>query len=122
MTIPVWPAGLPYASTNTDFGIDELDNPVLETEMNSGTVRQRRKYSISITLMKLGIEMSNAQLAVFDAFYASIGNGAARFSMPVWKAGAYVNRNVSIVGGKVGKSQIAVSYQKVMMTVRIENL
>ena len=123
MAIPAWPNGLPYASAYAGFSVDQIANPVLRTEMNSGVGRQRRTSTARITTMKVSIEMTGAQAAVFDAFHASIGDGAARFTMPVWNGGAgYVFRAVQIDQGKVTKTQLGVDDQAVAFTLRVEAL
>ncbi len=122
MTIPAWPSDLPYQSQVSDFSDDQLDNPVLSTDMNAGNTRQRRKYTLRISMQKLGIVLTAAQTLEFQAFHQSIGSGAARFTMPVWNGSAYVTRNVAIKDGIVAFSQFAFGQNKIVMTLRIENL
>ncbi len=89
--------------------------------MNAGTTRQRRTSTIRNGVQKLAIEMSPDQVAAFDAFHASLGDGAARFTMPIWDGVDYEPKTVAIVLGKVSKSQIGVDTQSVSFQVRIEN-
>lgn len=87
------------------------DAPV-RSEMNSGTTRARRKYSLRIAHMSFALRMSNAQVATFKAFHeTTLGDGAARFTMPVLFAGASVTRTVQftdppsyeVLGGGLNK-------------------
>ena len=122
MAIPSWPDGLPYASQVGDYAMSQLANPPLRSDMNSGTTRQRRKYTMRIAIQKLGIVMSADETQVFHAFHAdTLGDGAARFTMPVWNGSAYVNRTVAIKDGP-SETQFAVGQNKIALTLMIENL
>lgn len=122
MTIPVWPAWLPYASSYAGFSVEQAASPALRTEMNAGTSLQRRTSTLRITVMKVAIEMTGAQEGDFDAFHAALGDGAARFNMPVWNGSAYVSRNVQIDEGKVSKTQLGPSIKSIAFTIRVEAL
>lgn len=121
MAIPSWPAGVPYETTATGYALPQLAGAPLMTEMNAGTVRQRRKYTLPVAEMKLSIRMTAAEFQLFRAFHASIGNGAARFTMPVWNGSAYVTRTAQIKD-QPDMSTFAFRTREVAMSLRVENL
>ncbi|WP_131193724.1 hypothetical protein [Lichenihabitans psoromatis] len=121
MAIPTWPTDVPYTPMTSGLTITQLANPLLSTDMNAGTTRQRRKYTLRIAEMKLVIRMTPAQFASFHAFHQAIGDGAARFTMPVWNGSGYVTRTVQIKD-QPDMSPLAFRARSVGFSLRIENL
>lgn len=88
-----WPAGLPYAAQMGSWRIAERHGPNVFSQMNAGTTRARRKFSLRVARMRFDIAFTASQLATFIDFYNDdLGDGAARFNMSVWDGGAYVTR------------------------------
>jgi hypothetical protein len=93
MSLPDWPATVAYAVQQGSWKVQQRHNPNLRTEMNAGTTRRRRKYTLRVAKMTFDIVMNAAQRALFEEFYDDdLGDGAARFTMPVWDGDAYVTR------------------------------
>lgn len=113
-----------YHPLKDGFSID-TDNPLLRTQMNSGTYRQRNKYTTPISTMKASYRWTANELAQFLAFRQSLGGGAARFQMPVWNYQTFVLKWVQIDLGSVMISDFVPGppvYCIAAMTLRIEGL
>lgn len=124
MTIPSWPA-IPYASDNESFQQPQLTNPGLRTDMNAGTTRQRRKYTLQVTTQQIALVLTAAEWSTFCDFYEDdLGEGSARFTMPVWNGSEFVTCTVAI------KTDVPVSMlpmeqtgrRRVGFTVLVENI
>jgi hypothetical protein len=97
MTLPVWPTTLPQQCVRGSWRVPEVHAPNSSTEMNAGTTRSRRRYTLAVSRVQFDLVMNSAQLATFWGFYFNtIGSGAARFTMPVWNGAAYVNKTCRI--------------------------
>lgn len=95
MSLPSWPVGLPQEALLGTWAISEAHAPNLSTDMNAGTSRARRRYSLAVSRVQFEMIFSGAQLADFWTFYYDdIASGAARFTMPVWDGATYVTRTV----------------------------
>jgi hypothetical protein len=98
MTIPAWPAGVPQTALRGSIEVPQTAEPPLRSDMNSGTTRQRRKYSLRIARYSMKIVMTSAQCATFRTFHeTTLGDGAARFTMDLSFNGAIVNRTCQFV-------------------------
>lgn len=121
MALPGWPTIVPYASQTDDLAISQFAEPPLATEMNAGTIRQRRKYTLRISEVTVALVMSRPQFQAFRTFHAGLGDGAARFTMPVWNGTEYVTRTVQIKD-QPNMSVHAYHRRLVHMTLRVESL
>lgn len=93
MTIPAWPVGLPYSPLVGTLQISRTAEAPVSSDMNSGTTRRRRKYSLRIAPMTFQIMLTNSQAATFKTFHeTTLGDGAARFTLPIWFAGAFATK------------------------------
>lgn len=123
--LPTWPA-INYKPQLGSFQQSQLANPGLRTEMNAGTTRQRRKFTMRIAVQKVVIWLKASELATFVTFYeTTLGDGTARFTMPVWNGAAFVTRTVAL-NATDGVSYAPVStvaqLTAVGMTLQVENL
>jgi len=121
ITLPVWPATLPQAPIFPDgWQVSALGKTPDETESQYGQTNRRRVVSKRIMRCSLTFQMSDAQLAIFDAFYADdIYEGAARFSMPCYTPASMVNqvtktvlmRSDVAVGSAGGPGRHSISFE-----------
>lgn len=89
MALPSWPASLPVRPLRDGTGPVSLFDPPIETEMEDGPRRMRRRSTTTWATVSLRFKMTNAQFATFQAFVRdTLNHGASRFTMPVWKPGA----------------------------------
>lgn len=101
MTIPAWPS-INYKALSGTWQLTGDAIAPLASEMNSGTTRRRNKYTLRVSEMTFKLVMTAAEVATFRTFVTTtLGNGAARFTMPVWDGTAYVNRTVSFAKGSM---------------------
>ncbi|MFC7399594.1 hypothetical protein ACFQU1_20485 [Chelatococcus sp. GCM10030263] len=100
MALPSWPASVPSKPQLSSWSIDQLARPLLETDMDGGNVRARRKFVDVIAQMPYAIVMSATQYAAFKAFLLTdLGQGAAEFTMPVYTGTGCESKTVRIIGG-----------------------
>lgn len=112
MSLPVWPATLPPLVSLTDGGgSDSLVPSILETEMDDGPARARRKKLYTETPIQVSLMLTHAQMLAFQQFLRdTLGHGASRFTADVRVADAVLlNRVCRISGGKVAMTDIAVA-------------
>lgn len=111
MTYPEWPVALPYRPWRDQWNYVP-GREALQTEMEGGDTRQRRRPGDDVGSMQWGRTFTAAEMATWDDFLTSISGGAARFVMPVPTNGAtYDLRVVQIVGGAGGVSTSAVGVE-----------
>ncbi len=88
MAIPDWPDEVPYESLRAEWDVTPFRSH-LETEMESGDVRVRRRTAARLPLMSWAQVMDDAQFAAFRTFVeTTIYDGTSRFRMPVTLDGA----------------------------------
>lgn len=122
MTIPAWPTGVPYCPIMDSVQIAQTSEPPLRTEMNAGTTRARRKYSLRIARVGFSLRMTNAQLATWRTFHdTTLGDGSARFTMPILFAGASVTKTVQIVEPP-SYSRLGGGFTRVNLSLHVESL
>lgn len=93
-----YPAGLPFMPIGWE--VPEAARPNLESEMNAGVVRQRRQFTVAIGQVPMTLFMELGQFELWKRFHGdTLGNGAARFEMPVWNGLRVANRTVQIRNG-----------------------
>lgn len=95
MTVPAWPESLNTWAIRNSWSISQLDNPPLVSEMNAGNTRQRRKFTMRISMITFQMVFTSAELPDFRTFYdVTLSSGASKFTMPVWDGTAYVSRSM----------------------------
>lgn len=92
MTLAAWPS-IEYRPLTGSLKIAKTVEGPISSEMNSGTTRRRRKYSLRVAPVSFVLQLSNAEAAALKTFHeVTLGDGAARFTMPIYFAGAYVTK------------------------------
>lgn len=121
MTLPVYPAALPY--NPVDFSIVATGRGSITSEMNAGNRRQRRRGTVDIGQVSLAIEMTIAQFESFVTFHKSeLGLGASRFTMPVWNGRAWPVKTVQIQpDGRYGFARVGAK-MRVSLQLDVEDL
>lgn len=101
MTYLEWPSGVSYRSEQEYWSGEPFKAP-LETEMDGGNTRGRRRPGDNVGRYGWGRRFTEEEMALFETFLEDTANGTARFIMPVSLNGySYVNRVVRIVGGSL---------------------
>lgn len=101
MSLPEWPAGLPYMPRADAFGIKEPHIPPVETEFEGGAYRRRPKTTVRRALTPTGWLLDGAQYQAFRTFYhLTLAEGSLRFTMqvPDGTDGAYTSRTCQFKG------------------------
>lgn len=99
-----WPADVPHRPERGNWNV-KRGREALATEMEGGDTRQRRRPGDDVASMQWARGLNATQMAAFEAFIATVGEGAARFLMPVSFDGQnYTTRVIQIVGGAGGIS------------------
>lgn len=98
MSLPVWPAAIPYQSLRSGWSGTPFRRP-LSTEMEGGNTRLRSEPGSDVGTYAWSGILDAAKMSVFEAFVEdAINNGSARFAMMVSRNGiTYVMRPVQIV-------------------------
>lgn len=93
MTVPSWPADVPYAPDLSSVQpLSRLLDPI-KTEMEGGNVRLRSRPGDNVGQISYPIPMSTTAIGTLnDWIKTTIGNGTGRFSMPVWLDNAFVTK------------------------------
>lgn len=120
MTYPEWPVALPYHPWR-DMWDYVPARESLQTEMEGGDTRQRRRPGDDVGTMQWGRTFTAAEMDLWDGFLTDTSGGVARFIMPVPTNGAtYQLRVVQIVGGAGGVSSSAVGIEtQVSFSLRV---
>lgn len=122
MTIPAWPSTVPYNPTWGSYKIERTADEPLVTDMNSGTTRRRRKYSLRIAPVLMTIPMTDAQAVAFRLWHeATLMDGVSRFTMPVYFGGSYVTRT-AVLAAPPSYDHVAPNYVNVSLSLLVENL
>lgn len=122
MSRPVWPVAVNHAPVQGSWKIAQKSAPPLESDMNSGATRRRNKYTMRIALVSFVLVMDAAEIVAFDAFYRdALGNGAARFDMPVWSGAGFVTRACAF-HSVPAYEQHGAFRQRVTIALKVENL
>jgi hypothetical protein len=80
---PTWPATLP-APLVSGYGIQPNDQTI-RTDMESGSPRVRRRTAARLDEYALSVSLSDAQMAIFRAWWDDdAAGGAAWFTMSLW--------------------------------------
>lgn len=88
-----WPGTVPHQPLRQPWDVGRLHEPNLATQMNAGTTRQRRRFSLNVSNVSMAIVMNSTQLAAFFTFYkTTLSNGSQRFNMQVYTGAAYASK------------------------------
>jgi hypothetical protein len=119
MPLPAWPNDVPYLQRRQDWKITQPFIGPIETEMDGGNVRQRSRPGSNVATVEWRRRMTTAQHASFDTFVrATLSNGTARFTMPVWLGSSYVTKTVQIVKDSLAIEQDGL-FVSVSMRLRV---
>jgi len=76
----VWPASLPQYVLENGYQ-EQLPPNTVETEMETGTVKIRRRYTKVFRKFGVSIQMTEAEAAIFEEFYLlTCASGTLPFS------------------------------------------
>lgn len=122
MAIPAWPSTVPSCPIDGTVQVTETAPAPLRTEMNAGTTRVRRKYTVRIARMSFMLSLTNAQAAALQTFHdVTLGDGAARFTVGLlWRA-ATVTRTCQFADSP-SYTPMGPQRQKVSISLLIESL
>lgn len=122
MARPAWPAAVNHAPLQGSWKIAQKAAQPLESDMNSGATRRRNKFTLRIALVSFVLVMRADEVAAFDAFWRDVlGNGAARFDMPVWDGAAFVTRACAF-HSVPSYEQHGAFQQRVTLALKVESL
>jgi hypothetical protein len=114
-----WPSTFPLP--NEDFSVDGADNS-FRTQMDSGSYRQRRRYTVAQAQIDVSVSLDDFQLAWFRAFHAfQLSAGVDWFIMPVPVGGAIADRQVRLIGGKFSVGYESVGFWRVSAKLDIKD-
>lgn len=78
--MPAWPNTLPQYVAERGYS-ERFGDQTIETQMEAGPHKIRRRFTTQNRLFGVQIEMAPAQAAIFDAFYhEDCAGGAATFT------------------------------------------
>lgn len=78
-----YPGTLPTAPVA--WSVPAISRGNLESEMQSGAVRQRRQTTLNIATVEMALVMTLTQYATWMTFWRdTLGEGSGEFNMPVW--------------------------------------
>jgi hypothetical protein len=99
-----WPETLPAA--RVEFGGKETHGTI-RTQMDSGRVRQRRRFLAKQKSWGFELIMDDAQYAIFQAFFTDdLDGGANYFYMNIADSDGITSTKVRCIGGEYGFKQI----------------
>lgn len=123
MVLPVWPASLPVVPLRDGTGPVNLYDPPIETEMEDGPRRMRRRSTTTWATINVRFKLTNAQFATFQTFLRdTLDHGASKFTMPTWKPGATLplpEKTVQLIGDPQMQTLGPVNF--VAMTLRVRD-
>jgi hypothetical protein len=123
MSIPAWPADIPYApDLNSISPIKRMLDPIA-TDMEGGNTRLRSRPGDNVGTISQTVVMKAAQ---FDAFVAwvkdGLGNGTSRFTVPVRLGAAFETKVCQFSGGAPTYRPVGTKAFAVSMTLRVYNV
>ena len=125
MALPVWPVSVPYRPTPGSIQGAAPTPNALVTTFEDGNQRSRPRSLTFWTEMSMTIEMTNAEYGVLEDFFKNtLGNQAARFTMPIWRARdhTFPDKEVRAVEGLPVPQPIGVTHVAVPLKVKVKNL
>lgn len=113
MALPKWPEGLNYKPARDSYAVTEPYQPPRVTEfedgphlMRKGSLQRRSKHKYEIDFL------SQADFERFRVFAeVTLGNGSARFLMPVPTAAGYAEKTVQLDKGLYSTKQAGLGAQ-----------
>ncbi|MBB6306215.1 hypothetical protein [Xanthobacter tagetidis] len=119
MALPTWPTGVPNAPLRDSWDVDRF-NANLETEMEAGNVRVRRR-PWNLIVMQWSRVLNPTQMTAFETFVTTtISGGAARFAMSVSLDGStFVTRTVQMRAKSLKYSSFAPDLTQVSFTMLV---
>jgi trans-aconitate methyltransferase len=72
----VWPVALPSYALEAGYQ-ESLEDQTIETQMDSGPVKVRRRFTTAFRKYQLVIQMDAAQMAIFETFYLDTLQGGS---------------------------------------------
>lgn len=120
MPVAAWPDGVRHTpDLNSISDLKRLLDPI-KTEMEGGNVRLRSRPGDNVGTITQTIVMTSAEFATFVAWVkTTLGNGTARFSVPVRLGATFETKVCQFANGAptyrpVGSQKVAVT-----MTLRV---
>lgn len=122
MAIPSWPTDIPSCPLLDSVQVQQTAEAPIRTEMNAGTTRARRKFSLRVARVSFPIVMKNDEVVNFRLFHErTLGDGAARFTIPILFAGARVIRTAQFAE-QPSYEPAGSGRTKVNISLRVESL
>lgn len=126
MALPTWPGSLPTRPLQQGTTTDSLYQPPLETEMEDGPSRARRRSVSKYSEVTFRFVLTDAQFLTLKTFVQdTLAGGASWFTMPVWVQGAvepFASKSVRIRsqngGLKFDNNQAGYTYVTLPLIVR----
>lgn len=107
MTLPVWPETVPHAPLTSSAQFVSHQAP-LKTEMNSGDVRMRKRFTKRISPVQFTIKMTSAQVETLRTFvYDDLSEGSSKFTMPVFGPAGCADKTAQLADGTFNASKTA---------------
>lgn len=116
-----WPEAFPAPSDQ--FQVD-TQPATIRTNMEGGTVRQRRRYTTDYALLAVKWQFTDVEYGIFQAFvfnYLNQGSDWFKMSLPV-AGGGLVQHAVRFVGGNFKASYVPVSNWDVTATLEVTDV
>jgi hypothetical protein len=121
MPLPAWPA-IPYSPQVGTYQVERTAEAPISTEMNAGTTRRRRKFTLRIASVSMTLLMTNEEAETFREFHEdTLSDGAARFTMPVHFAGVFRTQTV-LFAEPPAYDHFIPGYVKVSFGLLVENI
>lgn len=90
-----WPTGVPYKPLAGSWSMPEPFPAPIETEMEGGNVRKRRRPGDNFARIEFRIAMTREEWdTLFSWMKSDISNGTQRFTMQVWLGSSFVSKTV----------------------------
>lgn len=120
MTLPTWPATVPYAVRN-GWTMPQMYVAPIATEMEGGNQRMRSRAGSNVASVTYPLRpLTLAQWNDLNTFIrTTLGNGASRFTMPVLTGSVYETKTVQLEGGKSPTIEREATFMRVILPLRI---
>jgi hypothetical protein len=120
MTVPAWPEGVNYApDLNSVSDLKRILDPI-KTDMEGGNTRLRSRPGDNVGSITQTISMTGAQFATFVTWVkTTLGNGTARFSVPVRLGTAFETKVCQFANGAPTYRPVGAQKVSVTMTLRV---
>lgn len=98
MTLPTWPAEVPYQVRRGDWSMAEPYAAPVETEMASNNIRARSRPGSNVAVIEQTLRLTPAQHDdFFEWLRGDLNNGVSRFTAQVWLGSAYASKTCQFV-------------------------